>query len=126
METLVISISGLIIIFSLNIVVGLFLGFGIRHYWFFELMHFLGGFFVAMFLASFLGSRLLILLGLAVVTFIWELAEYMLDKISAASRYFKKTFRANSTRYDFKDTILDIILNFAGAIVFFYLWGYFL
>lgn len=119
METLVISISGLIIIFFLNIVIGLFLGFGIRHYWFFEFLHFLSGFFVTMFLASFFGSRLLILSGLAVVTFIWELAEYMLDKIPAASQYFKKTFRTDSTRYDLKDTILDIILNFAGAFIFF-------
>ena len=125
MGALIISILGLISVLILNIVVGLFLGFGKGHYWFFELMHFLGGFFVAMFFANFTSSIVMIFSALAIVTFLWELGEYILDKIPTASRFFKKTFRTDSTKYDFKDAILDIVLNFAGATAFLYLRGLF-
>ena len=118
MGTLILSISGLIGIFILNIVVGLLLGFGRKHYWFFELLHFLGGFFVAMFFANFFSSRASILLGLTAVTLLWELMEYLIAKIPTLSRRFQKTFRTGDTKYDLKDTILDVFLNFVGALLF--------
>ena len=126
MGTLILSISGLIGIFILNIVVGLFLGFGKRHYWFFELEHFLGGFFVAMFFANFTDSTRLILLGVAVVSAVWESAEYLVAKIPRVSEYLKMASHQRSVMPEWKDTVLDIILNFAGAFVFFWVMGNFL
>src|SRR3990167_1862362 len=48
---LIFSLFGLTGLFIINILFGMYYGFGTRHYWFFELEHFLGGFFVAMFLS---------------------------------------------------------------------------
>ena len=75
------SLLILIFIFVLNIAVGIYYGFGERHYWFYETLHFLGGFFVAMFFSNFTHSWQMIFLGLAGVSFLWELMEYLLVKI---------------------------------------------
>jgi hypothetical protein len=99
----VIALGGL---FLVNILFGMKLGFGFRHYWFFELEHFLGGFFVAMFLSNFTDSAVLIFIGLAAVTFLWEFAEYLIAR-------FRKTAAPG-----WKDTMLDIFLNFLGATIF--------
>lgn len=118
MGTLILPISSLIGIFILNIVVGLFLGFGTKHYWFFEMLHFLGGFFMAMFLAGLSGSALFILLGLAIISIVWESVEYAVAKMPRPSGYLKRIFHLKSVKPKWKDTILDIALNFAGAALF--------
>jgi len=115
---LIVSLIVLTVLFILNLTVGMYYGFGQRHYWFFELLHFLGGFFVAMFLAGLNFSIPHIFIGLASVTFLWELAEYLIDKISGASKYIKMKFRLKTTKITRRDTVLDIVLNFAGALLF--------
>lgn len=118
---LITSIFGLIIIFTANIVFGMRYGFGFRHYWFFELLHFLGGFFVAMFLANFVNSYVLIFAGLIIVTILWESAEYAIYKFPLIFRYIKGKFPLVERKYEWKDTALDVFLNFLGAALFIYL-----
>lgn len=114
----VISIIVLIILFIINLLFGTKYGFGFRHYWFFELEHFLGGFFIAMFLANFTDSLILIFIGLGAVSFLWELTEYLIKRFKKSENFMKKTFDVKNVNPGWKDTILDIFLNFLGAIVF--------
>lgn len=120
---LLISTIGLLGLFVLNLMFGIKYGFGLRHYWFFEVLHFLGGFFLAMFLANFTDLKILIFAGIAIVSFLWETAEYLLGKIPKLSAGFKKTFDLKKNinlQPKWQDTILDVILNFTGATVFVY------
>lgn len=120
---LIVSIISLIGLFVLNLVFGIKYSFGFRHYWFFETLHFLSGFFLAMFLTNFADSKILIFAGIAVVSFLWETAEYLLWKIPKLSAGFKKTFSLKKNmniQPKWQDTILDIILNFIGAAIFVY------
>lgn len=120
---LLVSILGLSGLFILNLFFGIKYGFGFRHYWFFETLHFLSGFFMAMFLANFTYSKILIFAGIAVASFFWEIAEYLIGKIPKLSAGFKKTFdlkKNMNLQPKWQDTTLDIILNFAGAAIFMY------
>lgn len=120
---LIISIIGLFGIFILNLIFGIKYGFGFRHYWFFETLHFLSGFFLAMFFASSTDSKILIFLGITIVSFLWETAEYLLGKNPKLLSGFKKTFNLKKNmniQPKWQDTTLDIVLNFAGAAVFVY------
>lgn len=121
MYALIISLVILFLIFILNLIVGMYYGFGVRHHWFFQIEHVLGGFFVAMFLSSFTDSRVVILIGLAVVTFIWELLEYAVAYIPSWSEYIKTTLRLRNVEYSWADGIFDLVCNYAGAILFLYL-----
>ncbi len=112
-----ISLLILIFILVLNVVVGMYYGFGFRHYWFYELLHFVGGFFVTMFLSNFTNFWQMILLGLVGVSFFWELGEYLLVKIRSLSKLFRKEFHTKP-EYKSGDMVLDLFLNFAGALVF--------
>ncbi len=110
-------------LFILNLTFGIKYGFGFRHYWFFETLHFLGGFFLAMFLANFTYSKILIFIGIAIVSFLWEMAEYLLGKIPKLSAGFKKAFDLKKNvnlKPKWQDAILDVILNFSGTTVFLY------
>ena len=118
-----ISIIILLGIFILNLMFGIKYGFGFRHYWFFDTLHFLSGFFLAMFLANFTDSKILIFVGIAAVSFLWETAEYLIGKIPKLSIGFKKAFDLKENvnlQPKWPDTILDVILNFAGAAIFVY------
>ena len=117
---LILSIIALAGLFLANIIFGMKFGFGFRHYWFFELEHFWGGFFVAMFLSNFVNSIIIIFVGLAVVTFLWELAEYLIARFRKSTDYMKKTFTQENLAPNWRDTLLDIFLNFLGAAIFVY------
>jgi len=120
---LLVSIASLLGVFILNLMLGIKYGFGFRHYWFFESLHFLSGFFLAMFLSNFTDSKIFIFLGIATVSFLWEIAEYLIGKVPELSINFKKAFSLKKNmnlQPKLQDTILDIILNFAGAVVFIY------
>ncbi|MCX6813439.1 MAG: hypothetical protein NTV77_03105 [Candidatus Azambacteria bacterium] len=114
------SIIALAMLFLANILFGMKFGFGFRHYWFFELEHFLGGFFIAMFLSNFMGSLIAIFIGLAIITFAWEMIEYLIAYFKKTATYMKRTFKEKNVASDWKDTILDISLNFLGATIFVY------
>lgn len=117
---LILSLIILVIIFILNITVGMYYRFGIRHYWFFETLHFLGGFFVVMFLSNFFQSTTLILTGLGTVIFLWESAEILIAKIPSFAEYVKKILKLKDITPSWRDTILDVVLDFAGALTFIY------
>lgn len=120
---LIILITGLLGLFILNLAFGIKYDFGFRHYWFFEALHFLGGFFLVMLSANFTDSKILIFIVIAIVSFLWEASEYLLGKIPKLSASFKKTFSLKKNmniQPKWQDTILDIILNFTGAAVFVY------
>ncbi|MBI2446555.1 MAG: hypothetical protein HYV51_01900 [Parcubacteria group bacterium] len=117
---LLISIAGLLGLFILNLTFGMKYGFGFRHYWFPETEHFLGGFFMAMFLSNFTNSAVLIFIGLGVITFLWELMEYLIAYFKKSTDYMKKTFKIKNVNSGWKDTIFDIFLNFSGAAIFVY------
>jgi len=119
---LVASVIILSSIFVLNLVVGMYYKFGVRHYWFFEALHFLGGLFTAMFFSNFFHSTTLILMGLGIVVFLWESSEIFISKIPLSAKYVKKTFKLRDITPGWRDTILDIVLDFAGALVFIYLF----
>jgi len=119
---LITSIITLFAIFILNLVVGLYYGFGTRHYWFFQTLHFLGGFFITMFFSNFSESTTLILISLGIVTVLWESMEFLIAYMPKASNYMKNKFRLKNVSFEWKDTIFDIILNFSGAIFFFFLF----
>lgn len=112
------SLLTLISIFVINLVFGMYYGFGKRHYWFYEMLHFLGGFFVTMFLYNFTDSWQMIFLVLAVISFIWELIEYLLVKIQFLSKFVSKKFHAKP-EFKLGDTVLDLFLNFTGALIFY-------
>ncbi len=116
--TRALSILFLAAIFILNLIFGMRCGFGYRHYWFFELMHFLGGFFVAMLFASFFDSTPFILFGLAIISAIWESAELAVAKIPRISGYLKRISHQKSIMPEWKDTVFDIILNLGGGVLF--------
>lgn len=120
---LLISILSLLSLFILNLVFGIKYGFGFRHYWFFEALHFLSGFFLAILFASFTDSKILIFSGIAIASFLWETAEYLIGRIPKLSAGFKRTFDLKKNinlKPKWQDTILDIILNFTGAAIFVY------
>ena len=109
-------------IFILSLVVGSYYKFGVRHSWFFETMHFLGGFFVAMFFSNFTSSTYLILAYLCIVIFLWELMEILNARIPLLTKFIKKTIKLKleDITPKWRDTVLDIILDFAGALLFIY------
>jgi len=117
---LIFSTIALIGLFLANILFGMKFGFGFRHYWFFELEHFWGGFFIAMFLSNFMSSSAAIFVGLATITFVWETTEYLIVRFRKIANYMKKTFKEKNIIPSWEDTLLDIFLNFLGATVFVY------
>ena len=119
---LVISLITLVAIFVLDVVFGMYYKFGYRHYWFFEMLHFVAGLFMAMFLSNFFRSNATVLIGVGVVVFLWELAEYLIAKTPRTAKYIKKEFKRKNITPEWKDTVLDIVLDFAGALVFIYLF----
>ena len=78
---------------------------------------------MAMFLANFTYSKILIFVGIAIVSFLWETTEYLLGKIPKLSTGFKKALDLKKNlnlQPKWSDTFLDVILNFAGAAIFVY------
>lgn len=117
------SILALFGLFVLNLVLGMYFGFGGRHYWFPEVLHFLGGFFVAMFFFNFFGSAGQILLILGVITFFWELLEFLIAKIPSWTDYVKTRFKLKKVDFELRDTVFDVALNFAGTALFLYIFS---
>lgn len=97
-----------------------FYGFGARHWWFFEMVHFIAGFLVAMFLFGLSGSRAFALWGLVIITLAWETLEYLVNALPWFGRWLDRRLGLAKTYYGGWDTLLDIVLNFAGAGAFLY------
>ena len=120
MQLFITSLIALPSIFILDLVVGMYYGFGFRHYWFFQVEHVLGGFFVAMFFGSFTDSRAVILIGLAVVTFVWESLEYAAAHIQSWSDFMKRKLRLKKVEFSWADSVFDLVCNYVGAALLLY------
>lgn len=88
-----------------------------RAYWFFELCHLAGGFFTAMLLYG-LGFRGGAVIGLTfAVGVFWEAGEYLFHH-SRAVRNFLSRFGIHIGPFTWGDTLLDLVLDIAGAAAF--------
>lgn len=118
-----IAVVGSLLVFFVNAYVGMYLNFGVRHYWFTELQHLFGGFFIAMFFYGFSDSKKCVLFFVLSVAVSWELMEYLVDVIPSFSNFVKQFFHLKSTAITAGDTLLDLILDIVGAALFFVVCG---
>ena len=106
---------------------GLYSGWYLYYSWFDIALHFLGGFFMAMFMAGYLkeyldrGSALkniLIIAGAAMfIGVVWEFAEYIANQVLVEPVY--KYFRIRAYFMgNLEDTVTDLSMDALGAITF--------
>ena len=115
---LFIPIISLIILFLVNFTAER-KGFYGRFSWFDKVMHFLGGFFVAMFWSGLTQFLLLIISLTLLVGIAWEIGEYFLG--------IYKLKRLGTKKYmiDMRDTVEDLFFDLIGALVWvFILWAF--
>ena len=116
----------LVIIFLINIP-SVYYGWYMELWWIDIVFHFLGGFFVAIFMADYLKNHLikrepiknaLIIAGATVfIGVVWEFSEYIGNQtlIEPFYRWFKIRVYFMG---DLKDTVADLLLDILGAISF--------
>lgn len=109
----IVSIISLVILFSVNLV---FEHKGVyekekTRFWLSKIMHFLGGFFVAMFFSNLIGYPLLVITLAFLAGIFWEIGEYFWGIYK-----FKKS---GTKKYmtEMRDTIEDLFFDILGAIV---------
>lgn len=81
-------------------------------HWFFEVSHFLAGFLLAAFFADFFVSAFDVVLAAVLVGLLWELFEVITDRVSWLRHVMKPGPITPA------DTLLDLILDAAGALLF--------
>ncbi len=84
---------------------------GQESFWFDKIMHFFGGFLVAMFGFGFTRYFPLVIAFIFLVSVFWEIAEYFYGI------YKLKKFGTNENMIGMRDTIEDLIFDLAGASV---------
>jgi len=88
-------------------------------YWFFELSHFLLGFLIASLIyVTFSTNNITIILGVILLSVLWEFWEYVATKFYGLNNFIKKLFNYYIDKQTFKDTSLDLILDLSGAVFF--------
>ena len=105
----------------------LYYGWNLRWAWFDIILHFSGGFFMAMFMTAYLKERLfdrdgiknaLIIAGATVfMGVMWEFAEYIANQTLIEQTYLWFRIKVYFMG-DLNDTILDLFLDIVGALVF--------
>lgn len=75
-----------------------------------------------MFFSNFFQSPVMILAGVGSVIFLWEAAERLVAKIPRLAKYIKKVSGQKNIMPGRGDTVLDVFLGLAGALVFIYLF----
>lgn len=123
MKTAFFSLMG---IFAIN-AVGLYYGWYLDFFWFDMALHFLGGFFIAMMLASYLREHLfdhaglkdtLIILGaVAFIGVVWEFSEYIASQTLTEPAYRYFGIRAYFMG-DLDDTMNDLAMDIIGGTMF--------
>lgn len=116
----------LTIIFFVNII-SLYHGWYLKYYWFDQILHFSGGFFLAMLLSRYLKDHLFdnsqlknILIILGAVSFMgvtWEFTEYLANAILSPiiyNLYSVKTYFMG----DLDDTVNDLLMDILGSSLF--------
>lgn len=93
-------------------------GFVKKYYLVPEVEHLAAAFFLAMWLSAFSRSIWFILTGLVLFTVLWEGLEYYIAIVPSASQAIQSALQIVDTAVEFWDTVLDIFLNFIGAIIF--------
>ena len=114
----------LMLLFGVNIP-SLYYGWYLEFDWIDVILHSLGGFFVAMFVADYLKDRLIpkgwiknTLIVVGATTFIgvvWEFAEFIANQTLIDFIYNKFKIRAYFMG-DLNDTVLDLLMDILGAI----------
>ncbi len=84
---------------------------GQESFWFDKIMHFFGGFLVAMFGSGFTRYFPFIIVFTLLVGVFWEIGEYFLGI------YKLKKFGTDENMIEMRDTIEDLILDILGACV---------
>jgi hypothetical protein len=88
-----------------------------KGYWFFEALHLLAGFFVAMFWSNFLNTNALVIMATLAVGILWEVWEVIVDRQPKLKNILRK-FHITQGKITLQDTTLDLFLDFAGALIF--------
>ena len=114
----------LLLIFIINIS-GLYYGWYLKWSWFDTSLHFLGGFFMAMFMAEYLKDRLiptekikntLIIVGATIfIGVVWEFCEYIANQTLIEPFYNWFGIRAYFMG-DLQDTVNDLLMDTLGAL----------
>ncbi|OGM98268.1 MAG: hypothetical protein A2915_04080 [Candidatus Yanofskybacteria bacterium RIFCSPLOWO2_01_FULL_41_34] len=127
------TISFLILIFIINLI-GLYNQWYLIYPWFDQVLHFSGGFLMAILLSIYLKNHLLenaklknILIVLGAVSFIgitWEFAEYLASQILVESIYRNFGIRTYFIG-DLNDTINDLLMDILGAGLFLFVLHFF-
>lgn len=97
--------------------------YGNKLYWFFESAHFIGGFFIAMFFSNFSfenGSTIVLVL---LIGMLWEAGELVVNKDRRIQQFLINKFNYYIDRETTPGIILDLFLDFLGAITFLYLFN---
>ncbi|MDE2001795.1 MAG: hypothetical protein KGI60_04510 [Patescibacteria group bacterium] len=88
-------------------------------YWFFEFCHLLSGMLVAALVAQFTSSAALIVMGTLGVGCAWEIGEFITN-YSAWVHRITERFGLRIEPQTFWDTVLDLVLDVVGAVLFVY------
>ncbi|KKR02539.1 MAG: hypothetical protein UT29_C0001G0019 [Candidatus Yanofskybacteria bacterium GW2011_GWA1_39_13] len=116
----------LILIFTINIV-GMYYQLYLNYSWFDQILHFSGGFFIAMFFSIYLKAHIfensklkntLIILGVAsFIGVTWEFAEYIANLVLSPMIYDAFAIRTYFMG-DLNDTVNDLLMDILGAGLF--------
>lgn len=120
------ALIALMVVFSVNIP-SLYYGWYLKFDWVDIVLHFWGGFFVAMFMADYLKDRLvpggriknvLIVIGATIfIGVVWEFAEFIANQTLVDFFYNVFGVRAYFMG-DLNDTVLDLLMDILGALMF--------
>lgn len=121
---------GLVAVFAINMP-SLYYGWYLKWDWIDIILHFSGGFFVAMFMADYLKDRLvsgqwikntLVVAGATIfIGVVWEFAEFIANQTLIDFVYNKFGIRAYFMG-DLADTVNDLLMDTLGAFTFFFLF----
>lgn len=116
----------LVLVFVINLP-GLYYQWYLHYWWFDVVLHFLGGFFIAMFFAAYLKEHIpgglklkntLIIIGAAMfIGVVWEFAEYIANQTLTEPFYKYFGVRAYFMG-DLNDTVNDLTMDMLGAGLF--------
>lgn len=88
-----------------------------RSHWFFELSHFMSGFLVAAIFANFISDKPQIVLATLWIGLVYEIYELAIVKFPSVRKLLTK-MHLKMGPITPADTLLDILLDLAGAILF--------
>ena len=97
--------------------------YGNKYGWFYEIAHFLGGFFVAMFLSKFLFENRSIIIFVILIGILWEVGELVVNKNRKIQQFLINKFNYYIDRETTSGIMLDIFLDFLGVTAFIYLFN---